>query len=132
MASNLTHLERVNLVRRCAGRLQADTDPATRWFGQQITLALATGRSLDEAIGIRPVRGSRATAAEIIRREQNDFDICRLVDELGVVSASKALRGQISDLKSDLAALQHRLQAEGVGNSPSAVSRAVGRVRHKR
>lgn len=130
MAIDLTRLERVHLLRRCAGRLQADTDPAVRWLGESLQVALQNGISLDDAVGIRPARGSKATAAQMIRREQNDIDICRLVDMLGVVGTSRALRGEVS-APSELVTAVDRLHDQGVGTSPSAVSRAARRARHK-
>lgn len=127
MNANLTHLERINLLRHCAGRLQADTDPAARWLGQQLTRALASGRSLDDVTGFRPERGSRATAAAIIRREALDRDIARLVDYYGVTGASQVLRG-VRAPASEVADLLTRLRAAGVGTSPSAISRALRRI----
>lgn len=126
----LSHAERIALLRYCAGRLQADSDPATKWLGQQLTAALTSGQSLDAALGFRPAQGSRATAAAIIRREALDRDIARLVDRYGVTTVSEILRGK-AHAASELGDMVARLQSAGVGVSASAVSRAVCRVRHK-
>lgn len=130
MTTNLTHSDRITLLRHCAGRLQADTDPATRWLGQQLSAALATGQGLDAALGFRPSRGSRATASAIIRREALDRDVACLVQRYGVSGASLVLAGA-APTDPDMLDVVARLKAAGVGASPSAISRAMRRARHK-
>jgi len=124
----LTHAERVRLLRHAAGALAASSEASCRWLGENLMLALQSGRSLDELVGIRPPQGSRNTPARLIKREAMDRDMKTLVAACGgIVVASAVLRG-MRPAPAGNEALVARLLAAGIGTSPGAVSKAIRRL----
>jgi hypothetical protein len=86
----LTLAQRVELLRGLAGRLMADSDRGAAWFGQTLQGWLTDGGDLCAALGVKPARGSRATAQTLIRRERADRLLLRLAAECGSDAAALA------------------------------------------
>lgn len=129
MAIDLSRAEKIALLRRCANRLQVDSDPAARWVGLTISDALRKGHSLDDALGVRPPKGSRATAQALLERESIDKDLAQLANALGLTVAASVLRGEC-EAPPVLTEIVDRLRESGAGLSSSAISRACSRARH--
>lgn len=76
----LTQRERIDVVRRLAGRWQAAADRETAWFGRKVSLWLhgpADG-DLTTVLGLRPPQGSRATAPAVMAQVRRDTVLLQL------------------------------------------------------
>jgi hypothetical protein len=123
----LTLLDRVQVLRALAGRLQADHDRGARWLGATLARWLQHGGDLHQQLGVRPARGSRATAQQLIRRERCDRLLVRLAAECGTDAAAvAALNG--SPCKPVPARLVAELRALGCPKSAAGISRARRRA----
>lgn len=115
---------RVDVVRSLAGQLQASPAVEMRWLGRVIVKWLQEGEDLVALLGLRPARGSRATA----QRQQQLEPICRLLLRLSVAcngdrAASRVLRGQQA-CPAGAASLVAELNALKAPKSPAAFTRA--------
>ena len=79
----LSRAERIDLLRRQAGRLLADGNREARWVGERLQTWLASGGELDAVLGVRAPRGSRATPQERVRRDEVDNLLLRLSVQVG-------------------------------------------------
>jgi hypothetical protein len=85
---------RIGVVRALAGRLLADVAIDARWLGGALSSWLQEGGDLAAHLGLNTPRGSHRTAQALVRRDQQDRALARLVIAAGsIVAASAALRG---------------------------------------
>ena len=120
----LSRAERIDLLRRQAGRLLADGNREARWVGERLQTWLASGGELDAVLGVRAPRGSRATPQERVRRDEVDSLLLRLSAQVGGdAKALELLRGQCP-APGHVADIVGRLQALKAPTSQDALSRA--------
>ncbi|KQP20555.1 hypothetical protein [Pseudorhodoferax sp. Leaf267] len=120
----LSHRERVDVVRRLAGRLQAAADRETVWFGRRLTAWLSgpADGDLTAALGLRPPPGSHLTAPAILSQEKRDIALLELSIAAGSYRAALRLlkSGEVSPEWADL--------ANDPPRSAAAFTRALKRV----
>ena len=91
--AQLSRVERIDELRRLAGTLQGDGKPdprAAAWLGAALGDWLHEGGDFAAYLGIRPTRGSHATASNLMRQEVRDRLLLRLSVKCG--GDTKALR----------------------------------------
>jgi hypothetical protein len=106
---SMEYRERVDVVRRLAGRLQADGDRETAWFARRITewLSGPSDGDLTAVLGLRPPAGNHHTPPAILAQEKRDIAMLELSIEAGGFRAalrvvqSGALPPQWSELAED-------------------------------
>lgn len=125
---SLPRAERIDELRRVAGRLQAATDHGSRWLGGVLLDWLHQGGDIADHLGVRPPRGSHRTVAAVLRQAQQDAALLRLAAAVGCDRlALRILRGKAAcpdehrHLVADALALR-------VPTGPHAVTRARRRV----
>ncbi len=128
--AKLSHAQRVDIARGLSGTLQAADDPGLRWLGAGLGEWLRRGGDLAAVLGLRPDRGSRGTAQEIMRRDALRGLLLRLVNEVGsqsraarILSGAEAAPAAAAGLVAELSALRAprslRAIAEAVRPHPS-------------
>lgn len=119
----LSRTERIDTVRGLAGRLQADHRVDVRWLGQCLSQWLEQGGALDVVLGLRPERGSRATAQRRVRQDEIDALLLRLSVECGGDAHARAvLKG--ARCRSDVQPIVDRLARLNAPKSKAAFTRA--------
>lgn len=122
-------LERIDELRRVAGRLQAAPDPGSRWFGSVLLTWLHGGGDFADRLAIRPPRGSRRTHAALLRQARRDSVLLRLACAAGCDGRALAiLRGDV-ECPDDLRSLLAEARALGAPSGPHAITRARRRDR---
>lgn len=126
--SALSQPERVDVLRRVAGSLQASTSRDEAWVGTILVRWLNRGGDLAALFGVRPRRGSRRTAQRIVREAASDRALVRLATVAGSDRrALRMLRGQ-DEAPASLQPLLAEARALGAPVGDGAVSRARRRV----
>lgn len=76
----LTQRERIDVVRRLAGRWQAAADRETAWFGRKVALWLSGPADGDllRTLGLRPPAGSTLSAPALAARQRRDDALLQL------------------------------------------------------
>ncbi|MBX3704626.1 MAG: hypothetical protein KF822_12695 [Steroidobacteraceae bacterium] len=127
----LDRAERIAEVRRVAGRLQADVDRGSRWFGSALLDWLHVGGDLADRLAIRPEQGSHRTVAAMLRQERQDAALLRLASAVGCDRlALRVLRGEVESAPEH----RHLVDAAREAQAPSgphAISRARRRDRQR-
>jgi len=126
--SVLSHGDRVDVLRRLAGSLQAADDRETRWLGASIGQWLRDGGDLARALGLRPRRGSHRSAQYILATEHRDRLLVRLVSAVGQSRAARILSGA-EPAPAAVVVLVEELQALRAPTSRRAIVDAVRRAR---
>lgn len=126
--AQLSRAERIDLLRRQAGRLLADTSRESRWLGECLSRWLREGGELDAVLGVRAPRGSRVTPQARLRQEE----ISRLLLQLSVQvggdrKALQILRGEVP-CPGFVAEIVDRAKALRAPKSQDAMSRARRRA----
>lgn len=128
----LPRVERIRELRRLAGRLQADSDPATAWFGRMLGQWLAAGGDLARVLNVRPERGSRMSAQRLIECEHRDLLLVRFAVAAGCDAlALRILRGEAA-CPLELRERADELRRLRVALAHDAVSRARRRLARDR
>lgn len=122
-------LERVDELRRVAGRLHAAEDRGSRWLGGALLDWLHGGGDLADRLGVRPPRGSRRTHAQMLRQARQDAALLRLAAAVGCDRLALAILRGAAQCSADCAALLADAQALEVPTGPHAISRARRRDR---
>lgn len=126
----LTRMERIDLLRRAAGTLQAGrVDRYTAaWLGGVLAEWLSTGEPLEALLGVRPEPGSRMTVAELTRQRRCDTALLQLSAAAGGDrQAARVLAGEIACPSSGLGPLEI-LRELNAPTSPAAFGRARERA----
>jgi hypothetical protein len=129
-AQALSRLERIALLRRAAGSLQAGRiDGYTaRWLGAVLSEWLETGEALEALLGVRPVPGCTLSIEALTRQERVDAALLQLsVAVGGDREAVRVLSGQTS-CPSGALGLKERLIALSAPCSTAAFTRARRRA----
>lgn len=122
-------LERIDELRRVAGRLQAAPDPGSRWFGSVLLTWLHGGGNLADRLAIRPPRGSRRTHAALLAQARQDAALLRLACAAGSDRrALRLLRGEAA-CPPELYELLAEARALDAPSGPHAITRARRRDR---
>jgi len=123
--------ERIDELRRVAGRLQAANDPGSRWFGAVLLAWLHDGGDFADRLAVRPPRGSRRTHSALLRQGRQDVALLRLAAALGCDRlALRVLRGA-AECPAEHALLLAEAQALRVPMGAHAISRARRRDRRR-
>lgn len=123
---------RVDALRRLSGSLQASSNRENQWLGRVLLQWLQHGGDLAEILGVRPPKGSHATAQSVVLQARRDQVLMRLATALGSdAQAIRVLRGQIPcpPAFGDLVRDAHSLECPC---SRSAFARARWRASHHR
>lgn len=124
----LARADRVDELRRVAGRLQAASDPGSKWLGATLLDWLHRGGRFDDALEVRPERGSHRTVAGVLRQARQDQALLRLAVAVGCDRrALRILRG--GDCSGEHRDLRDAALALKVPTGPHAISRARRRDR---
>lgn len=127
-AGQLSRTERIDLLRRQAGRLLADGNREARWLGERLQTWLADGGELDAVLGVRAPRGSRATPQDRVRRDEVDGLLLRLSVQVGSdCKALEMLRGECP-VASHVVDILDRLKVLNAPTSRDALTRARRRA----
>jgi hypothetical protein len=125
---HLSRSDRIDLLRRQAGRLLADTSRESRWLGERLSAWLRDGGELDAVLGVRAPRGSRETPQARVRQDEIDSLLLRLsVQAGGDRQAIEILRGQCA-CPGLLCEIVGRLKALRAPTSQDAMTRARRRA----
>lgn len=125
--AKLSYLERVDVVRRLAGRWQAASDRESQWFGNRLSAWLSgpAGGDLLEVLDLKPPIGSHNTAPAVVARTLRDAALLALSDAAGGDRAALKVL-QDPSARPDLAELVAQL-ASDPPRSPASFSRARDR-----
>ncbi len=119
----LTRTERIDTLRGLAGRLLGDNRVDMQWLGRCLGQWLERGGGLDAVLGLRPERGSRATAQSRVRQVEIDSLLMRLSAACGGDSQARAvLKG--ARCRSDVQPIVDRLARLKAPKSKAAFTRA--------
>lgn len=134
VTNSLTRDESVELILRAAIALAEGRAPApaeARFLGTAL-LAWLDGAELEQALGVRPPRGSKRRPEAIVAQREVDRRVLSFAARVGTDrEASALLRGERvcpDELQPELAELRSR----GAPSSPAGISRARRRVSHHR
>jgi len=123
--------ERIDELRRVAGRLQAANDPGSRWFGAVLLDWLHSGGDFQDVLAVRPPKGSRRTVSALLTLGRRDAALLRLANAVGCDrTALRILRGA-AECPSEHALLLAEAQALRVPMGAHAISRARRRYRSR-
>jgi len=126
--STLRYDERIDELRRVAGRLMADRDRGSQWAGGALLGWLQSGGRFEDTLGIRPPRGSRRSAARLLRAMQQDDALLRLATAVGCDRrALRILRG--AECPPEYQSLRDAALGLRVPTGPHAITRARRRDR---
>lgn len=126
--AELSQRDRIDVLRRLAGSLQADATREARWLGCALSEWIARGGDLAGLLGVRPQRGSHRTAQRIVRQEAADRALLRLAAAVGCDRAAlRIVRGEAA-CPPMLRGIVDELRALGGPTGDGSVSRARGRV----
>lgn len=131
----LSRDERVELLGQAARALVDGRAPApavARFLGAALLVWLVDGAELEQALGVRPPRGSKRRPEAIVAQREVDRRVLSFAARVGTDrEASALLRGERvcpDELQPELAELRSR----GAPSSPAGISRARRRVSHHR
>jgi hypothetical protein len=134
VTNSLTRDESVELILRAAIALAEGRAPApaeARFLGAAL-LAWLGGDELEQALGVRPPRGSRRRPAAIVAQRDLDRRVTAFAARVGSDrEASALLRGERA-CPPDLQVQLDELRAQRAPTSHAAISRARRRVSHHR
>lgn len=120
----LPRTERIDELRRVAGRLQAAPDRGSRWLGESLLDWLHRGGDFADHLDVRPPRGSRRTVAALLRQARQDAALLRLAAATGCDRlALRLLRGEVQ-CPAAHALLVAEVQSLRPPTGPHAVTRA--------
>ena len=126
----LTRRERVDVVRRLSGELQASRGAEAAWLGRVLSGWLDSGGDLEAHLGVRPPQGSHARPEAIVAAERLQSLLARFATAVGGTrKAARILQGE-ADCPSDLRDLLAQLRERNAPTSASSVTRARRRVSH--
>jgi hypothetical protein len=122
--ATLPREQRLDALNECVGRLLAQPQAAMLWLGRSLQAALAGTVAIDEALGLRPPRGSRTTVAAIARRRARAQALVRLSVACGGDRAAlAALRGAPAPLHAR-GMVQEFLSRFPAPRDPAAITKA--------
>jgi len=129
----LTREQRVDVLRRLSGRLQAARDLETNWLGSVLTQWLSAGAGdLLDALGLRPPPGSKRTVQAILRGEQRDRAMLKLSVAAGGDRAALRILAGVAPCPPSARQLLDELCELGTPRSTAAFTRARRRVSRAR
>lgn len=128
----LPQRDRVDVMRRLAGQLQAADTCEARWLGRKVQEWLQAGGDLVEQLGLRPPRGSKATAQALIRNERRDLLLLRLSVACGGDRAALRVLSGLAPCPSSAVGIVAELRAIGAPKTDAAFSRARARASRDR
>lgn len=131
---DLPQRDRVDVLRRLAGGLQASANRESAWLGRKLSEWLHDGIGVDlvDALGLRPPKGSKATAQALVRTAQCDVLLLRLSTSCGGDRAAiRAIRGdgctpEAAEIVAQLRALKAPKTAAAFSRARARVSRVIG------
>lgn len=122
--ASLPWLERIDSLRRAAGRLQASSDPELAYVGRCVATGLRDGGSFSSAFGIEPEPGTRRTAQSVLRSDR----VTVLLRKLAVAAGSRRRAARIAQGReacpASCRALVDELREVGAPASERAFDRA--------
>ena len=125
----LPRSERIDELRRVAGRLQAAPDVGSRWLGQSLLSWLHEGGNFEDVLSVRPERGSHRTVSRMLRQGQQDDALLRLATAIGCDRQTlRILRGE-AECPPEHRQLHDAALALRVPTGPHAITRARRRDR---
>ncbi len=128
--TTLHYSQRIDELRRVAGRLMADVDRGSQWAGAALLGWLQCGGHFEDTLGIRPPRGSRRSAARLLRAMQQDDALLRLATAIGCDrQALRILRG--AECPPEYQSLRDAALGLRVPTGPHAITRARRRDRER-
>lgn len=116
--------DRVDVLRRLAGQLQASASREQRWMGRALLTWLQDGGDLAAVLGLRPPRGSKATAQRLINAETRARVLMRLSTVCGSDRAALRVLDGLAPCPGSAAPLVTELRRLGAPRSVAAFSRA--------
>ena len=129
--STLDRGERIDELRRVAGRLQAATDRGSRWLGSVLLDWLHCGGDLSHRLQIRPERGSHRPLAAMLRQERQDAALLRLAAAVGCDRLALAILRGTTECPPEHRALVDAAREAGAPSGPHALTRARRRDRQR-
>jgi hypothetical protein len=128
--ATLDRRQRVDLLRRLSGALQASDDLGATWLGRTLATWLHDGGDLAAALGLRPPRGSRATAQRQVQIEQRDRLALRLSASVGGDRAALRVLQGMAPCPGSVSTVVAELRTLGAPTSAAGFTRARQRVSH--
>lgn len=131
----LSRDERVELLGQAARALVDGRAPApavARFLGAALLVWLVDGAELEQALGVRPPRGSKRRPAAIVAQRDLDRQVTAFAARVGSDREAVALLRGERACPPDLQVQLDELRAQGAPTSPAAMSRARRRVSHHR
>ncbi|HWV08748.1 MAG TPA: hypothetical protein VN156_04345 [Pseudomonas sp.] len=122
--AQLSRAERIDALRRVAGRLLAEDNREVRWLGECLGAWLQNGGELDAVIGVRPERGSRATAQAKVRQEEVDGLLLQLAVLAGTDRRALQIMRDELPCPTSMGDIVSRLKRLKAPTSDDAVTRA--------